>query len=78
MLAQVSDWRTVSGGRVDPIDANPFGLDGKQAAAAYDSGVRGYFKITDKSPRPASIRTRSCCHSDRSAFPRTTPGITSG
>ncbi len=52
VLAQVSDWRAVSGGRVDPIDANPFGLNGNQAAAAYDRGVRGYFKITDKTPRP--------------------------
>ncbi len=52
VLAQVSDWRAVSGGRVDPIDANPFGLDGKQAAVAYDRGVRGYFKVTDKEPRP--------------------------
>jgi arabinofuranosyltransferase len=52
VLAQVSDWRAVSGAHVDPIDVNPFGLNGKQAAVAYDRGVRGYFKITDNQPRP--------------------------
>jgi len=30
-----------------PIDV-ALGLNGKQAAAAYRRGVRGYFKITDK------------------------------
>jgi arabinofuranosyltransferase len=52
VLAQVSDWRAVSGGRVDPVDVNPFGLSGTQAAVAYDRGVRGYFKVTDKVARP--------------------------
>ena len=51
-LSQVSDWRAVSGAKIEPTDANPFGLDGNQAAAAYDRGVRGYFRITDKRPRP--------------------------
>jgi arabinofuranosyltransferase len=51
-LSQVSDWRAVSGAKIEPTDANPFGLDGNQAAAAYARGVRGYFRITDKQPRP--------------------------
>jgi len=52
LLSPISDWRTVSGARLKPIDTQ-FGLNGNQAAAAYDRGVRGYFKLTDKTPRPA-------------------------
>ena len=55
LLSPISDWRAVSGARVKPIDA-AFGLNGNQAAAAYDRGVRGYFKLTDKTPRPALDR----------------------
>jgi len=35
---------------MDPIDV-ALGLNGTQAARAYERGVRGYFKITDKVPR---------------------------
>jgi arabinofuranosyltransferase len=51
LLSPISDWRAVSGAKLKPTDA-AFGLNGLQAAAAYDRGVRGYFKLTDKSPRP--------------------------
>ncbi len=50
--APISDWRTASGATMHPIDV-ALGLNGTQAAAAYRRGVRGYFKITDKEPRPA-------------------------
>jgi arabinofuranosyltransferase len=50
-LSPISDWRTVSGAKLKPTDA-AFGLNGLQAAAAYGRGVRGYFKLSDKSPRP--------------------------
>jgi len=49
--APISDWRTVSGATMKPDDV-ALGLNGTQAAAAYARGVRGYFKITDKNPRP--------------------------
>jgi arabinofuranosyltransferase len=52
LLSPISDWRAVSGARLKPVDA-AFGLNGLQAAAAYDRGVRGYFKISDKQPRRA-------------------------
>jgi arabinofuranosyltransferase len=52
-LSPISDWRAVSGAKLEPTDANAFGLNGTQAAVAYDRGVRGYFKLTDKSPRPS-------------------------
>jgi arabinofuranosyltransferase len=50
--APISDWRTASGATMHPVDV-ALGLNGTQAAAAYQRGVRGYFKITDKEPRPA-------------------------
>jgi len=49
--APISDWRTASGATMHPKDV-ALGLNGTQAAAAYRRGVRGYFKITDKDPRP--------------------------
>ncbi|MGO9872979.1 MAG: hypothetical protein ACLPVY_04195 [Acidimicrobiia bacterium] len=49
--APISDWRTVSGATMKPVDI-ALGLNGTQAAAAYARGVRGYFRITDKTPRP--------------------------
>jgi len=52
LLSPISDWRAVSGARLKPIDS-AFGLNGNQAAAAYAAGVRGYFMLTDKAPRPA-------------------------
>ncbi|MCU1466591.1 MAG: hypothetical protein JWM72_2519 [Actinomycetia bacterium] len=52
LLSPISDWRTVSGARLEPIDS-AFGLNGNEAAAAYARGVRGYFKIADKEPLPA-------------------------
>ena len=55
LLSPISDWRAVSGAKLKPTDA-AFGLNGNQAAAAYERGVRGYFKLTDKSPRPALDR----------------------
>ena len=48
--APISDWRTVGGATMKPVDV-ALGLNGKQAAAAYKRGVRGYFKVTDKRPR---------------------------
>jgi arabinofuranosyltransferase len=48
--APISDWRTVSGASMKPVDV-ALGLNGTQAAAAYARGVRGYFEITDKVPR---------------------------
>ncbi len=55
LLSPVADWRAVTGAKVVPKDA-AFGLDGRQAAAAYGRGVRGYFRITDKRPRPGKER----------------------
>jgi arabinofuranosyltransferase len=49
--APISDWRTASGATMHPVDV-ALGLNGLQAAAAYERGVRGYFRITDKQPRP--------------------------
>ena len=48
--APISDWRTVSGASMKPADF-ALGLNGTQAAAAYARGVRGYFTLTDKTPR---------------------------
>jgi arabinofuranosyltransferase len=53
--APISDWRTASGATMHPIDV-ALGLNGNEAAAAYRRGVRGYFKITDKTPRRARDR----------------------
>jgi len=53
LLSPISDWRAVSGAKLEPTDANPFGLNGNEAAAAYAREVRGYFRTTDKEPRPA-------------------------
>jgi arabinofuranosyltransferase len=55
LLSPIADWRAVTGAKIIPKDG-AFGLNGKQAAAAYDRGVRGYFRITDKRPRPAKDR----------------------
>jgi arabinofuranosyltransferase len=52
LLSPISDWRAVSGAKLEPTDT-AFGLNGNEAAAAYDRGVRGYFKIADKQPLPA-------------------------
>jgi arabinofuranosyltransferase len=51
LLSPISDWRAVSDAKLKPTDS-AFGLNGNEAAAAYDRGVRGYFKLTDKAPRP--------------------------
>jgi len=53
VVAPIADWRAVSGARIMPVDS-AFGLNGNQAAAAYASGVRGYFRVADKEPRPAT------------------------
>ena len=47
LLSPISDWRAVSGARLHPSDTQ-FGLNGNEAAAAYDQGVRGYFKVENK------------------------------
>ena len=52
LLSPISDSARVSGAKLKPIDS-AFGLNGNEAAAAYAQGVRGYFKLTDKEPRPA-------------------------
>ncbi|HEV7525503.1 MAG TPA: hypothetical protein VGP92_11085 [Acidimicrobiia bacterium] len=51
LLSPISDFRVASGARLHPIDTQ-FGLNGYEAAALYARGVRGYFKLTDKAPRP--------------------------
>ncbi len=51
LLSPISDWRAVSGAKLKPTDS-AFGLNGTEAAAAYDRGVRGYFKLVDKQARP--------------------------
>jgi arabinofuranosyltransferase len=50
--APISDWRTASGATMKPVDI-ALGLNGKQAAAAYKRGVRGFFTVVDKRPRPS-------------------------
>jgi len=50
-LSPVSDFRVASGAKLHPGDTQ-FGLNGYEAAAMYAKGVRGYFKLTDKAPRP--------------------------
>ena len=50
-LSPISDFRAVSGAKLHPDDTQ-YGLNGNQAAALYAQGVRGYFKLFDKSPRP--------------------------
>ena len=47
----IADWRQVAGGRIVPEDIQ-FGLNGLEAHAAYERGVRGFFGVTDKEPRP--------------------------
>jgi hypothetical protein len=51
-LAPVADWRAVSHARVKPYDSQ-FNLSGNEAHAEYIRGVRGFFGVTDKQPRPA-------------------------
>jgi arabinofuranosyltransferase len=51
VVAAVADWRTVSGAKVI-LDDGSFGLNGHEAAAAYANGVRGYFGVIDRQPRP--------------------------
>jgi hypothetical protein len=51
LLSPISDFRAASGAKLHPNDTQ-FGLNGNQAAALYAAGVRGYFKLVDKSPRP--------------------------
>ena len=52
LLSPISDFRAASGAKLHPDDTQ-FGLNGNEAAALYARGVRGYFKLTDKAPRPA-------------------------
>jgi arabinofuranosyltransferase len=52
LLSPISDFRAASGAKLHPNDTQ-FGLNGNQAAALYRRGVRGYFKLTDKAPRPS-------------------------
>jgi arabinofuranosyltransferase len=52
LLSPISDFRAASGAKLHPEDTQ-FGLNGNQAAALYNRGVRGYFKLTDKAPRPS-------------------------
>ena len=60
LLSPISDFRVASGAKLHPDDTQ-FGLNGNEAAALYATGVRGYFKLTDKEPRPgARSATRSC------------------
>jgi len=47
LLSPISDWRAVSGAKLHPADTQ-FGLNGNEAAAAYERGVRGYFKVENK------------------------------
>jgi arabinofuranosyltransferase len=50
--APIADWRAASGARIVPIDV-ALGLNGYEAADAQARGVRGYFRVTDKEPRPS-------------------------
>jgi arabinofuranosyltransferase len=52
ILSPITDFRAASHGMLHPTDIQ-FGLNGYEAAAAYDRGVRGYFKVADKHPLPA-------------------------
>ena len=52
LLSPISDFRAASGAKLHPNDTQ-FGLNGNEAAALYARGVRGYFKLVDKSPRPS-------------------------
>jgi arabinofuranosyltransferase len=51
LLSPISDFRAASGAKLHPNDTQ-FGLNGNEAAALYEQGVRGYFRLTDKAPRP--------------------------
>jgi arabinofuranosyltransferase len=51
--ADIADWRTVTGAAIEPGDI-ALGVNGNEARAQYDAGVRGYFKVTDKKPRPGN------------------------
>ena len=53
VVASIADWRVVSGAKVI-LDDGSFGLNGNEARAAYVNGVRGYFGVTDKEPRPGA------------------------
>ena len=52
LLSPITDFRAASHAMLHPTDIQ-FGLNGYEAAAAYDRGVRGYFKVADKHPLPA-------------------------
>ncbi len=52
ILSPITDFRAASHATLHPTDIQ-FGLNGYEAAAAYDRGVRGYFKVADKHPLPA-------------------------
>jgi arabinofuranosyltransferase len=52
LLSPISDFRQASGAKVHPDDTQ-FGLNGNEAAALYARGVRGYFKLIDKTPLPS-------------------------
>lgn len=54
VVAQVSDWRAISGGKVVLDDFQGVGLSGHQAAALYDQGVRGYFQVLSVEPLPGA------------------------
>jgi arabinofuranosyltransferase len=51
ILSPITDFRAASHAMLHPTDIQ-FGLNGYEAAAMYDRGVRGYFNPTDKVPRP--------------------------
>lgn len=51
-VSPVADWRAISGAKV-VLDDSALGLSGHEAAAAYASGVRGYFTVIAKSPAAA-------------------------
>jgi arabinofuranosyltransferase len=53
VVAPITDWRALSGARMNPVDA-AFGLNGRQAAEAYARGVRGYFPVATTEPLPAN------------------------
>ncbi|MEY2402651.1 MAG: arabinofuranosyltransferase [Acidimicrobiaceae bacterium] len=55
-VSSIADWRTVSGAKV-VLDDGAFGLNGHEAAAAYARGVRGYFTVSEKEPRPGKDPT---------------------
>lgn len=53
IVAQITDYRTLSGATMTLEEETSFGLTGRQAHQAYADGVRGYFDVEAKTPAEA-------------------------